>query len=241
MTEQAFWKPRPVPPGEDWIAPLLKASLFVSTLGWIVYGVFALAFDDIAAIPAGVQSVLVIIGSALIVAGAEMNTAPTVVAVARKWGNGKAGKLDLGAFVVSLVGSITAGLIAFSIRQVRLGDSVWRVLALNWGPLVVGIAIAADFYAASVELGLLRSDYEREMEQWLEERRQWNEAHGIQAEVVLSDASIDDARRIVSQLNGRRATLDLDQLAAELAKAGLRVPSRSTGNRWVSAARKGEL
>ncbi len=238
-----FWKPEPIPPNRDWIAPLLKASLFVSTLGWIVYGVFALAFDDIAVIPTGVQSWLVIAGSALIVAGAEMNTAPTVVAVARKWGAGKAQRLDVVAFTVSLIGSVTAGLIAFSIRQVRLGETGWRSLALAWGPLVVGIAIAADFYAAAVELGLLRSDYEREMEQWLEERREWNEAHGIQPARIARQfdpnwpkASVDDWRRLTDGLNGSTPET-IDGLEQLLWEHELRPRSGSSSKRWLKMAR----
>ena len=241
MNAQSFPKLEPIKPDADWIAPLLKLSLFVSTLGWIVYGVFALAFDDIAVIPARVQSVLVIVGSALIVAGAEMNTAPTVVAVARKWGAGKGQTLDGVAFAASLVGSITAALIAFSIRQVRLGDSNWRVLALDVGPLVVGIVIACDFYAAAVELGLLRSDYDREIEQWIAERAEWNESHGYVEPVVLRPATIEDARRVVGQMNGERAGLTTEQLADALRVSGLEFPSETTGGRWARMARRGEL
>ena len=241
MTAQAFPKLRPVPPDEDWIAPWLKWSGRVSTVGWIIYGIFALAFDDIAVIPAEVQSWLVILGSALIVTGAEMNTFPMVVAVARKWGAHKGQPLDVVAFCVSLIGSVTAGLIAFSIRQTRLGDSVWRVLALDVGPLVVGVAIAADFYAAAVELGLLRSDYDRDIEQWLADQAEWNESHHITEPVVLKPASIDDARRVVGKMNGERATLTAGQLADALQVEGLEFPSETSGSRWARMARKGEL
>jgi len=244
MNRQPFWKPEPIQPDDGWIAPWLKWSGRVSTVGWIIYGVFALAFDDIAVIPAVAQSWLVILGSALIVTGAEMNTFPMVVAVARKWGAGKGTKLDAVAFAVSLVGSVTAGLIAFSIRQTRLGASRWRMFALDVGPLIVGIAIAADFYAAAVELGLLRSDYEREMEQWLEERRQWNQARGyvepVPPVVIPADArkaKMPDFERVLGRLNGQRSTLNVEQLESELAGDGLRLPSESTVKRWLKVAR----
>ena len=249
MNAQSFPNLEPIKPNDDWIAPLLLVSLAVSTLGWIVYGVFALAFDDINAIPAEVQSVLVIIGSALIVAGAEMNTAPTVVAVFRKLGAGKAQNLDKWALVASLVGSIVSALIAFSIRQTRLGEIWWRALALSWGPLVAGIAIAADYYAAAAELGLMRSDYDREIRQWLTERAEWNETHGYVEPlppVVVSDgarvATMPDFGRVPNRLNGERATLDAERLERELAVDGLRLPSASTVQRWlVKAHSEGEV
>ena len=131
MNAQPFPKLRPVPPNEDWIAPMLRWSGYVSMVGWIVYGVFALAFDDISVIPEELQSWLVILGSGLIVTGAEMNTFPMVVAVGRKWGAKKGNALDAVAFIVSLIGSVMAGLIAFSIRQTRLEESPWRVWALD--------------------------------------------------------------------------------------------------------------
>ena len=242
---QPFPKLRPVPPDEDWIAPWLTWSGRVSTVGWIVYGVFALAFDDIALIPPAWQSLLVILGSALIVTGAEMNTFPMVVAVARKWGAHKGQPLDVVAFTVSLIGSVVAGLIAFSIRQTRLGDSVWRVLALDWGPLVVGIAIAADFYAAAVELGLLRSDYDRDIEQWLAEQGEWNESHGYVPPVVTDPewkrARIADFRRVVAGLNGSAAGLNAEQLESEFAAVELRMPPESTYRRWLRTARRVEV
>jgi hypothetical protein len=240
---QAFWKPQPKLPNKDWIAPVLKASLFVSALGWIVYGVFALAFDDIAVIPAPVQSWLVIAGSALIVAGAEMNTAPTVVAVARKWGSKEGQRLDAIAFAVSLIGSVTAGLIAFSIRQTRLGDSAWRILALNWGPLVAGVAIAADFYAASIELGLLRADFEREMEQWLDEKRTWESEHGRPRpprpvfDPSWPVARLPDWKRITAGMNGNAPTT-ADGLVVALYENELNLPSESTGKRWLKMTRE---
>jgi len=243
MNTQPFWKPQPVPPDQDWIAPWLKRSLVVSTLGWIAYGVFALAFDDVAVISSTLQSWLVLAGSMLIVAGAEMNTAPTVVAVARKWGAGKGQVLDVVAFVVSLIGSITAGLIAFSIRQVRLGNSPWRILALDVGPLVVGVAIACDFYAASIELGLLKADYEQEMAQWLEDERKWNKETGyvepmrkVEIDPGWPMAHIGDVRRVLSKMNGERSALDEDSLEQELAGERLRLRSSSSTKRWLRMA-----
>jgi hypothetical protein len=238
-----FWKPRPKAPNEDWIAPLLRISLGVSTVGWIIYGIFALAFDDIQVISEAIQSWLVILGSMLIVAGAEMNTGATVVAVSRKWGAKKGQPLDTVAFIVSLVGSVTAGLIAFSIRQTRLGETGWRALALDVGPLIVGIAIALDFYAAGVELGLLKADYETDMEQWLEEKRTWDaaEAKGEHEVPQWTTAKIEDFRVVLGRLNGSRSALTAEKLEEELAEDFKMAPSPSTVKRWLKLAKKGDM
>jgi uncharacterized membrane protein YhiD involved in acid resistance len=144
--------------------------------------------------------------------------------------------LDLVAFVVSLIGSITAGLIAFSIRQTLLGESGWRALTLGWGPLVVGVAIACDFYAAAVELGLLKADYEQDMEQWLDEKRQWEQSHAPPPE--LQPAKKPDFERVLARLNGDRANLNVEQLESELAADHKSLPSESTVKRWLKLARE---
>jgi hypothetical protein len=241
---QPFWKPQPALPGEDWIAPWLKWSLRVSTIGWIIYGVFALAFDDIQVIHSTVQSWLVIIGSGLIVAGAEMNTGPTVVAVSRKWGAGKGQRLDAIAFIVSLIGSITAGLIAFSIRQTRLGETGWRALALDYGPLVVGVAIACDFYAAGVELGLLKADYEREMEQWLRDKRAWEQEHGTpprpepRFDPKWPRATLNEWRTETAGLNGGTPQT-IEEFERFWSERERNVPPQSTAKRWLRMGRGG--
>jgi hypothetical protein len=240
MSEQ-FYKPRPIAPEDNPQMRGLRWSLRVSVAGWIVYGAFAYAFADVGVIPMEIQSWMVLLGSVLIVAGAESNTIATTEAALSKIGTDRISAWDFAAVIASLVGGICSPLILFATRQPALAGTWWRQTAINSGPLILGFAGVFDFYGAVTELALGKRDHERSLGEWLEERRQWNEAHGVRVEVVLSDASIDDARRIVSQLNGQRATLDLGRLETELAKAGLRVPSRSTGNRWAKMARKGEL
>jgi len=158
--------------------------------------------------------------------------------------------LDAVAFGVSLVGSVVAGLIAFSIRQTRLGEVGWRALALNVGPLVVGIAIACDYYAGAIELGLLDADYEQDMERWLAEERQYNDEHGIvEAPIVhespplvfdpsWAQAGIDDVRAIAAQMNGQRTTLTEDQLLSVLYQNHLRPREAKTVKRWVRTVRE---
>jgi hypothetical protein len=239
-----FYKPEPIAPDKSWIAKLLRWSAIVSTTGWACYGLFAFAFADLGVIPAVVQSWLVIIGSALIVIGAESNTVPTVIAALSKIGTDRYQNLDTAAFLASVVGTLGSVLITFSTRQVELAGTVWRELAITIGPLVMGVATVLDYYAASLELSLAKRDYERSMETWLEEKAQWDQAHGIAPERVQADpdwgtARIEDFRRVLGRLNGGSATLDADGLAEELARDELRLPSESTVKRWLKAARRG--
>jgi len=187
MAIKPYWKPEPKAPDKDWLAPLLKKSLWVSGTGWAIYGVFAFAFQDIDVIPGWLQSALVILGSALIVIGAEMNTAPTSVAVFRKLGAGKAHWLDVAALLLSFVGSIFSALLTFSARQTLLGEQGWRAWMLAKGPIFAGVATAADYYAATAELGLLSADYERDMETWLAGKAEWE-----QAQLPQLPAHVDD-------------------------------------------------
>lgn len=253
MTQQAFWKPEPVAPvapDKTWIARLLTTSLWVSGVGWAITGLFAFAFDDIRVIPILVQSWLVVIGSGLVVIGAEMNTGPTAVAVFRKLGNKSASRMDVQALVASLVGSVASILITFAIRQTRFGESWWRNLALSWGPLVAGIAVACDYYAASAELGLLKSDFERAMsewfhamEVWLQEEQEWNEAHGIVPAVDRSTwrkATIHDVRRLAAELNGDRAGVTAVNLQEYLDPMHVRVEvADTTMARWLKELENG--
>lgn len=251
---QAFWKPRPaepIAPEQGWIAKLLRWSLWISCAGWIVSSLFAYAFDDIKVIPDIVQSWMVIIGSGLVVTGAELNTAPMSVAVFTKVGAGNASKLDKRALAVSALGSMTSILIMFAIRQIRFGESWWRILALNWGPLIAGITVAADYYAASAELGLLKSDYKKElaawmvqMEAWLSEEVAWNEAHGIEEPVDRTSwplADLPAIRRIAAGLNGERAGVRVDNLQDYLDAERLRLPDigETTRRRWAETLRSG--
>lgn len=250
---QKFWRPQPVQPTapeQDWISRLLKLSIWVSCAGWIVYSLFAFSFDDIKIIPSLWQSILVIAGSVLIVTGAELNTGPMAVAVFGKVGAGTASKLDVRALIVSAIGSMVSVLITFSIRQTRFAESWWRVLALNWGPLIAGITVAADYYAASAELGLLKSDYEKamdvwsaKMETWYKEQLEWNEAHGIVEPLDRSDwpaATIHHIRTIAPHLNGERPKVRPDAVYLQSlldgeygVKARVDVRSDTTLRNWA--------
>ena len=233
---QPYYMPKPVEPSRDWVGRLMSASLIVSVVGLAIYGLFAFAFGDVKVIPSAVQSWLVVIGSALIVTGAEMNTPAALVAVARKIGRKQQHWLDYVILAVSVIGGIAGVLIVFSSRQSALGENGWRAWALSWGPLFVGITVVLDYAGTSVELGLLRSEYDAEMSEWLEAEQEWNETHGIEAEQPVSEpwptAGVRDFRALLQSMNGERAALTKENLEAHFAKVGLAMPAPSTVDRW---------
>jgi len=210
--------------------------ILVSAVGFFVTGVFAFAFSDIAVIPAPTQSWLVIAGSALIIFGAELNTPFTTVEVFRKILRHEHNRWDVSALVVSLIGTVVNLLVTFASRLSLV--PAWRDVVLYWGPLLSGFAVACDYYGALVELGFLFGSYEVRMETYLHERSAWDIAHGNVPAPELRPAGIDDFRRVLGRLNGQRATLTAEQLDDELAKDGLVVPSKSTGNRWRRMAHR---
>lgn len=242
MSKAEFYKPEPVKPEDSKIAKALKWSLRISVAGWAIYGPFAFAFADLGIVPTGIQSALVLLGSALIVIGSETNTIPTLVAALSKVGTKRFSVWDGAAVLASLVGSLCNVLITFSGRQVKLSGTPWREFAIIKGPLFLGIASTLDLYGAAMEKAFLKRDYERDMEQWLEERRLWLEA---QHEVEQQDpanwrkAEIEDWRRISAGMNGDRPTTPKG-LEEVLAKERLLMPqSKNTVYRWLRMGREG--
>jgi hypothetical protein len=198
---------------------------------------------------------MVILGSALIIFGAELNTPFTTIEVFRKILREEANAWDTSALVVSLVGTVVNLLVTFASRLSL--NAAWKGLLLNWGPLLSGFAVACDYYGALVELGFLFGSYEMRMEGWLEEKRAWEQATqptlpiapaqkadlpGAQIDPELGvggawpTARIQDFDRVCDRLNGERGALNVELLEAELAKDRLQLPSRSTVRRWLKMA-----
>lgn len=232
-----FWKPQPRQPWSDWRMFSMLIPVLVSALGFFVTGIFAFAFSDIAVIPASVQSWMVIVGSALIVWGAELNTPFTTIEVFRKILRKEANRWDTSALVVSLVGTMANLLVTFASR-INLPNT-WQAFVLNWGPLLSGSAVACDYYGAMVELGFLFGSFEVRMETWLEEKRAYEVENGIeQPRAPLPPARIGDFRRVLDRLNGNRGTLNAEQLESELAADHLGLPSNQTVHRWLRMAKE---
>lgn len=124
MTQTPFWKPEPREPWADWRMFSMLVPILVSACGFFVTGIFAFAFSDIAVIPRTTQSWMVIVGSALIVFGAELNTPFTTIEVFRKILRRESNRWDLSALIVSLVGTMANLLVTFSTR-INL-QNTWR-------------------------------------------------------------------------------------------------------------------
>jgi hypothetical protein len=249
VSEIKFYKPKPIPPDENKQMIRLRWSLRLSVLGWIIYGAFAYAFADIAVIPGAVQSWMVLLGSILIVAGAESNTIATVEAALSKVGTDRFGMWDVSAFAASLIGGICTPLITFSTRQPELADTWWRLVSVRWGPLILGIAGVVDLYGAIAELALARRDYNADMAQWLEEHREWQESHGVltfraepeQEELVFDPswpkANPDQFLEWAGRQNGARAKLVEKDVTKWAFAKHVQNPSRTTRQRWAKKAR----
>ena len=258
MTEQ-FWKPEPKEPWHDWRTWGMFVPLLASMLGFAFTGLFAFAFSDIGVIAGVTQSWLVIIGSTLIVWGAEANTPFTVIEVFRKILRKEHNVWDISALIASLTGTTINLLVTFASRQTLFGDSVWRQWALSWGPLLAGIAVTLDYYGGMIELGFLFGSYEirlTEYNQWLtqtgqslaqEEDQLTRRIEGMDRELVdvvgavlrLNDrwswptASSSQIEQATAHLNGDRANLTRQELGLILAEHKLNVPSPSTVKRGL--------
>jgi len=245
---QPFFKPQPKEPWSDWRMFGLLLPALISALGFFITGSFAFAFSDIGVIPGPMQSWMVIVGSALIIFGAEMNTPFTAVEVFRKILRKEANGWDTSALVVSLIGTVVNLLVTFASRLTLA--TAWKSFVLNWGPLLSGFAVACDYYGALVELGFLFGSYETRMESWLEEKAVYDAEHGIEPTEPIPEpvavnprwraANIDDVRAL--RLNGERATLTRAGLKRALAEQRqVRVAcSSSTVGRWVKLAKEGK-
>jgi hypothetical protein len=192
---------------------------------------------------------MVIVGSSLIIFGAELNTPFTIVEVFRKILRKEANDWDTSALISSLVGTMINLLVTFASRLVLA--PIWRDVVLKWGPLLSGCAVACDYYGSMIELGFLFGSYELREEAWLNERRAWEEGQvdhpesttvqvGQEEEQVdYPQARIADFRRVLGRLNGDRANLNKKRLEVELAKDHLSLPPRTTLGRWLKKARTG--
>lgn len=241
-----FYMERPRKPWSDWRMWSMLVPILVSAVGFFVTGVFAFAFSDINVIPAYAQSIAVILGSALIIFGAELNTPFSVIEVFRKAFKGQATPWDWTALIASLVGTLINLLVTFASRLSLA--TIWKVFVLAWGPLLSGVAVACDYYGALVELGFLFGSYENRMETYIAERRVFL---ARQAEQGPSDAgsgrdlgdpatwpagTSEDLERVLPSLNGQTATLTRAGLAEAYARIGRTLPSRSTIRRHLEIA-----
>lgn len=150
-----YWKPEPKL--WDWAfwSLLFPAAMWV--VGVIVYGAQAMAAQDWTW--AGQN-----FGSALMVVGGESGTLFTVMEVYRKSKSEDANVWDWSGIFVSLLSTLGVLLVIFT-RQTPI-DAAWIVPVQKWGPLVLLLGSALDFYANVIELGYYRASFEQRWEKW---------------------------------------------------------------------------
>lgn len=163
---------KPVEPLRDWRVWILLGPIAVSVIGMVISGLFSFSFDSIAIISKDVQNWLVVIGSVLMVLGAEANTPGTFIEVFRKIFKGETVTVwDYLAITLSAVGTLATLLIANAIRIMVSEnfnlDAAWVAFVITWMPLVAALAVGFDYYGALAESGSLFASYEKRMEVWL--------------------------------------------------------------------------
>lgn len=256
---ESFWKREPREPWSDWRTYSLLLPLICSAVAYTIYGIFTYAFDDIRVIAPFVQSWMVIVAALFVAVGAELGTPFTGIEVYRKQQRSQADAWDWSALIVSFAATLIGVMVALTVRS-RTETGMSDVI-LTYGPVVVGIVVAADGYGGIVELGKLIGSYEDRREQWDVEKHEHEQipvsnepdasadilaqlavtVEGLSVTVIgLSKdmkrlswdvAKLSDFRKVRERTNGD--TLNRDTLAELLAKDEKRLPSDRTVDRWL--------
>jgi len=239
--EPRYW--RPEPKLWDWAFWSLLAPAAVWVVGVIIYGAQALMAAELKW--EGQD-----IGSLLMVMGGEAGTLFTVMEVFRKSKSDDANGWDWSGIAVSLLSTLGVMLVIFT-RQTTL-DAKWIDPVRNWGPLVLLLCSALDFYANVIELGYYRASFEERWDRWneLRARDATRKANRVEAAlnpptvepqptepVPLRHASVYDWREIYPTLNGDREELDAARVNAILQSRGFQVKAPSTAAGWASEAK----
>jgi len=231
-TNRPYWKPEPRL--WDWAfwSLLVPASAWV--VGVIIYGAQALMAAELKW--AGQD-----IGSALMVLGGESGTLFTVMEVYRKSKTGDANGWDWSGIVVSLVSTLGVMLVIFT-RQTAL-TAAWIEPMRNWGPLVLLLCSALDFYANVVELGYYRASFEDRWDRWNQGRwnhnqRERERAQGPRRPPPLCDPTPQDKSEVLAGFGNNGAMLTVESWNAALNKAGYASDKTSTARYWIKKAQK---
>ena len=211
---------RPVTPFRDWRVYSLLVPAAFSAVGFFVFAVLGYSFTEFSMIPAGVRFALVISGGVCLAAGGELGTLTSTVEIYRKQKLDKVVGWDWFALGVSLGTTLSSFVLAFA---ALLGAKAgWSQPVQIWGAIFLGALSAVDAYGLFLELGYLLADYEQRVEMWFE-RLEAEEAKPVaddprveyaikQVEKMRQEleeskypvATLEDFRRIVAGMNGRR-------------------------------------
>jgi len=230
--EPRYW--RPEPKLWDWAFWSLLAPAAVWVVGVIVYGAQALMAAELRWEGQDV-------GSLLMVMGGEAGTLFTVMEVFRKSKSDDANGWDWSGIAVSLLSTLGVMLVIFT-RQTTI-EATWIDPVRSWGPLVLLLCSALDFYANVVELGYYRASFEERWDRWNELRARDATRKASRAEsarvVARTDATIADWRQIYADMNGNRGELTADRVNEILESHGFHAKPTSTARGWANEAREG--
>jgi hypothetical protein len=227
-----WWKPEPRL--WDWAFWSLLCPAAIWVLGVIVYGAQALMAQALTWDRQGW-------GSFLMVIGGESGTLFTVMEVFRKSKSSDANGWDWSGIFVSLVSTLGVLLVIFT-RQTELA-APWIEPVRNWGPLLLLLCSALDFYANVIELGYYRASFEERWEKWNTGRwnhiqREHNRLRESQEPAELREASTADRQRIFAGFNGNRGELTIESWNAALIRDGKKPDAPSTAQYWVDKAQE---
>jgi hypothetical protein len=264
---KGFWKPEPRQ--HSLLTYSLIIPIVASVLGFFIVGIFAFAFDSINVLSEPIRDWITVFGSALVILGAEANTPGTFVAVFKRlYKNENVNFFDWSAITLSGIGTLANMLIVIAILiDASSTERIqWVSSVLVWMPLVAGFAVSCDYYGSLIELGFHIGSFEKRYEQWLEEKREYEQdlsaadIHEPLAELhnAIGDiqkqlekmrrpvATIQDTRKIIAGCNGSKSKLTSDkkglsELEKLLDENGFNVPGERVMRGWLERLGKGKL
>jgi hypothetical protein len=243
-----FWKPPPKEPWSDWRTYSMLVPILFGTLGACIFMALGFSFTEMESVPPNVRTQMVVVAAFSVAIGSTFGSVGSGIEIFRKRYRKETEPWDWVSLCISTLTTIAGFAMGFA---ALLGATEsWSALAHVYGSLVVGTLAGLDSLGDMIELGGLFGSYEERMEQYLEEERAFDEDNGnivLRAEPVVTElvfdpswaeATIDDFRALVGQMNGQRATLTMSKLLKVLHDNELRPKSDSTMKRWLKMAKE---
>lgn len=208
-----FWIPKPKMWG--WRAFSLLFPALSSAVGFFAFGVLAYSFTELTTLPTEFRRSLVLVGSFALAFASEVGTLSVVVEIFRKAGsNHSVRNWDWAGLAISSLATLGTFLLAFAaLLGVR---ATWSESVQLYGPIILGILVAADSYVGMAEFGLFLASHDERMRTWSKQRDAaiWGEHDREQAS---GKQSVQDTQEIpITQLEHQKGKpTELERLLAE--------------------------
>lgn len=158
--EVTFWLEKPKALG--WRGVSLLVPCIASVIGFCSFGVLGFSFTELATLPQGFRTGLVLLGSFSLAVGGEVGTLSSVIEMFRV--GEKLRKWDKVALVISVLATVSSFLLAFS---ALLGaTNTWASWLKVYGPVLLGVISALDAYGSLLEMGQYLNTFDKRMKQW---------------------------------------------------------------------------